>query len=157
MAKFSFKLASILNIKEKMEDLKKNEFGKAVMALEAEKARLVVLQDTKILCIQSFRDSLKTGVKPDDLQQHNVYIDRLKELIKQQKIVILRAEEFVEQKRLELVEAMRERKTMDTLKDNAYEEFLAEEKQAEQKIIDEIVSYKTATIGASIARPQSKR
>jgi len=153
MAKFNFKLASILNIREKMEDLKKNEFGKAVMALEAEKARLVVLQDTKALCIQSFRDSLATGVKPDDLQQHNVYIDRLKVLIKQQKMAIIRAEEFVEQKRLELVEAMRERKTMDTLKDHAYEEYLIEEKQTEQKVIDEIVSYKTATVGASIARP----
>ncbi|MCL2753790.1 MAG: flagellar export protein FliJ [Defluviitaleaceae bacterium] len=145
MAKFSFKLSSILNIKEKMEDLKKNEFGKAMMALEAEKARLATLQDTKSLCIQSFRDSLATGVKPDDLQQHNIYIDRLKVLIKQQKLVIIKAEEFVEVKRLELVEAMRERKTMDTLKENAYEEHLAEEKQSEQKVIDEIVSYKTAT------------
>jgi len=147
MAKFNFKLASILSIKEKMEDLKKNEFGKAVMALEAEKARLVVLQDTKMLCIQSFRDSLATGVKPDDLAQHNTYIDRLKVLIKQQEQAILRAEEYVEVKRLELVEAMRERKTMDTLKDHAYEAYLEEEKQAEQKVIDEIVSYKTAKTG----------
>jgi len=145
MAKFNFKLKSILNIKEKMEDLKKNEFGKAVMALEAEKARLAALEDTKVLCIQSFRNSIEGGISPDDLRQHNLFIDKLKILIKQQIAAIKRAEEYVETKRLELVEAMRERKTMDTLKDNAYEEFLAEEKQSEQKTIDEIVSYKTAT------------
>jgi len=144
MAKFNFKLASILNIKEKMEDLKKNEFGKAVRELEEERAKLARLEQMKVDCIQSFRDNLSSGVKSDDIKQHNIYLDRLKILIRMQHEAIRKAEMKVEEKRLELVEAMRERKALDILKENAYDEFLTEEKQEEQKIVDEIVSYRSA-------------
>ena len=145
MAKFKFSLASILNIKEKMEDLKKNEFGKALMALEAEKARLQALIDARIYCIESFRTSLARGVNPLDIKQHNQYLDNLKKRILAQQLAVNIAEKYAEEKRKELVEAMRERKALDKLKENAFEEFLIEEKQEEQKSIDEIVSYKTAT------------
>jgi len=144
MAKFVFSLAAILSIKEKMEELKKNELAKAIMALEAEKARLVQLENTRADCIESFRASIDTGVKPLDLKQHNHYLDKLKLWIKAQKVAISIAEAFVEEKRQELVEAMRERKALDKLKENDYNEYLIEEKKAEQKSIDEIVSYKTA-------------
>jgi len=145
MAKFTFALASILSIKEKMEDLKKNELAKAIMALEKEKERLKHLELTRINCIESFRSSINTGISPLDIKQHNHFLDNLKKRIAAQKIAIQIAERFVEEKRLELVEAMRERKALEKLKENAYNEYLIEEKQAEQKVIDEIVSYKTAT------------
>ena len=145
MAKFKFSLASILNIKEKMEDLKKNEFGKALMALEAEKVRLEALIQERINCIESFRESLAQGVNPLDIKQHNNYLDNLKKRIIAQRMAVNIAEAFAEEKRKELVEAMRERKALDKLKENDYEQYLIEEKQEEQKSIDEIVSYKTAT------------
>ncbi|MDR2167851.1 MAG: flagellar export protein FliJ [Clostridiales bacterium] len=146
MAKFNFKLAPILSIKEKIEDLKKNELAKAIMALEAEKAKLAQLRQTRADCIESFRNSINTGVKPIDIRQHNIFLDRLKVLIREQKEAIVRAEAKVEEARLALVEAMRERKSLDKLKENDYEEYLVEEKKAEQKGIDEVVSYKTAVL-----------
>ncbi|MCL2170430.1 MAG: flagellar export protein FliJ [Defluviitaleaceae bacterium] len=147
MAKFSFKLASILSIKEKMEDLKKNEMAKAIQALEREKQRLRELVQTRLDCIDSFRNSINTGVKPEDIKSHNQYLEKLKMMIKAQEMVVEMATAFVEQKRLELVEAMREKKAMEKLKENAYEQHVIEEKQEEQKSIDEIVSYKTAVKG----------
>ena len=145
MAKFNFRLAPILRIKEKVEDLKKNEFGKAIVELEGERTRLAALEGDRTACIQSFRASLNKGVAPDEIRQHNIYLDKLKVLIKQQHIVIARAEEKVEQKRKELVEAMRDRKALDVLKENERLEFLEEEKRSEQKSVDEIVSYKVAS------------
>jgi len=142
MAKFNFSLAPILRVKEKVEDLKKNEMAKAILALEAEKQRLVMLEETRANCIESFRESLNSGVKPEDVKHHNQYLDKLKIWIKAQHVAIQIAEAFVEQKRLELVEAMKERKALDKLKENDYNEFLIEEKKEEQKSIDEIVSYK---------------
>ena len=147
MAKFSFKLASILSIKEKMEDLKKNEMAKAIQALEREKQRLRELVQTRLDCIDSFRESINSGVKPEDIKSHNQYLERLKMMIKAQEMVVEIATAFVEQKRLELVEAMREKKAMEKLKENAFEQHMIEEKQDEQKSIDEIVSYKTAVRG----------
>ncbi|MCL2854282.1 MAG: flagellar export protein FliJ [Defluviitaleaceae bacterium] len=142
MAKFVFRLASVLSVREKVEELKKNEFGKAVMELEQERAKLIHLERVRMECIESFRNGLHKGVKPDEIRQHNLFLDRMKILIREQKAAIQLAEQRVEEKRIELVEAMKNRKALDVLKENDYEEFLNEEKQAEQKVIDEIVSYR---------------
>ena len=41
-----------------------------------------------------------------------------------------------------LNEAMKERKTFEKLKEKAFEKFVAEENQKEQKDVDELVSYR---------------
>ena len=41
-----------------------------------------------------------------------------------------------------LNEAMKERKTCEKLKEKAFEKFVAEENQKEQKEVDELVSYR---------------
>ena len=51
------------------------------------------------------------------------------------------AEDFAEDKRVELVEAMKERKMLDVLKENDKAEYNKEQLLKEQKIVDEIVSY----------------
>ena len=48
----------------------------------------------------------------------------------------------VEQKRLVLLNAMKERKVLEALKEKEMENYFREELKKEQKIIDEIVSYK---------------
>ena len=125
-----------------MEDLKKNEFGKAVSALAAAQQKKADMEQEKISCINGFRHSISQGIDPLDIKQHNQYIEKLKQMIKAQEEVIVRAEALVEEKRAELVEAMRDKKAMETLKENDFEEFLEEEKKAEQKVVDEIVSYR---------------
>jgi flagellar FliJ protein len=144
VAKFNFKLEGVLRLREKLEDLKKNEFGAAMQALERERIKLALLEQDRENTIESFRQSINEGIEPEDIHCHNNYLAKLKFLIRQQHIAIKRAEAFVELKRLELVEAMKDRKSLDILKENKFEEFMVEEKQAEQKIVDEIVSYKGA-------------
>jgi len=142
MAKFIFRLQSVLGLKEKMEDMKKNEFGKAVSELASAQQKKMELEQDKALCINKLRNSIDTGIDPQKIQQYNQYIDNLKHLLARQEIYIQKCEEIVEQKRSELVEAMRERKTLEVLKENDYEEYIEEEKRSEQKIVDEIVSYR---------------
>ena len=146
MAKFNFRLQSVLTVKEKIEDLKKNEFGKAVMELEIERQKKAELERKRVDCINGFRESIMQGVNPLEIQRYNLFIDKLKHLIKLQEQAIIKAQAWVEKKRAELVEAMRDRKTLDALKENDFEEFLVEEKKAEQKVVDEIVSYRTACL-----------
>lgn len=142
MAKFAFRLQAVLGIREKMEDLKKNEFGKAVSELAAARQKKADMERQKADCIDGFRDSIATGIDPLDIRQHNQFIEKLKKMIKAQEQVIIRAEAYVEEKRAELVEAMRDRKTLEILKESDFEEFLTEEKKSEQKVVDEIVSYR---------------
>jgi len=142
MAKFAFRLQPILGLKEKIEDLKRNEFGKAVVQLAAERQKKAEMEQLKSDTITGFRTSITQDINPNDIRQHNVFIDRLKQMIERQVQVIIRAEAYVEEKRVELIEAMREKKMLETLKEHRFEEYLEEEKRAEGKMVDELVSYK---------------
>ena len=142
MARFKFRLQSVLTVKEKIEDLKKNEFGKAMMALAEAQRIKAEMEAARDKAIDDFRREIHEGIDPIAFGRYNQFIDNVKLAIIRQEFVVEQCEAFVEQKRQELVEAMRDRKTLETLKDNDFEEFLIEEKKQEQKVVDEIVSYK---------------
>jgi len=142
MAKFIFRFASNLRIKERIEEQKKLEYGRAITALEIEKQKKSVMLMEREYTINSFRNNVNKGITPHMLQMHNNFLAALKERIIKQDAVIKKCEELVEIKRLELVEAMKERKIMEKLKEKDHEIFKIEEQIKEQKIQDELVSYR---------------
>ncbi|HHV99004.1 MAG TPA: flagellar export protein FliJ [Clostridiaceae bacterium] len=145
MAKFNFKLQSVLDLKIQMEDNKKNEFGSAVQKLEYEKKVLENIKDEKEKNINAFGNELKNKAKVSTLRQINSYISLLGQKIEVQKENVNKASNIVDKKREELLEAVKERKIMDKLKEKEYNLFLKQELKEEQKIIDEIISFKHST------------
>jgi len=142
MAKFNFRLQQYLGIKEQIEDQKELEYGKALQKVEEEKAihrDLCARRDNQI---EDLREALTRPIDPIEVRRYNNVIDRIKQQIIMQLEKIAAAEAFAEQKRLELVQAMKERKALDIVKDNQREEFLLEQNLAEQKQVDELVSFK---------------
>ena len=142
MAKFVFKLQSFLNIKQKIEEQKRNEYGKAQKKLEEEKRKKEELILIHKHLTDSMREKIMSGIKPVELQQYNNYVAYILKEIQLQQQQIEKAEVIVKQKREEVVQAMKERKILETLKEKKYEQYLDEEKKAEQRIVDEIVSFK---------------
>lgn len=142
MAKFKFKLQSFLGVKEKIEDQKKNEYGKALNILKQEEDKKNMLLKQHLDTLNEMRNKIATGINPMQLQQYNNFISYILDEIDRQEIVIEKARNMAEKKRQELVEAMKNRKMLETLKEHKYEEYMKEEKKADQKIIDEIVSFK---------------
>lgn len=142
MAKFIFNMQGLLNIKEKLEEQSKTEYGKALTRLEQEKSILLNLKNKKQQNILSFRESINKGVKPNYIDNINKYISFIDKKIEAQMENINKAKEIVEEKRLALLEAMKERKVLEALKEKEKENYFKEELKNEQKIIDEIVSYK---------------
>lgn len=141
MAKFVYKMQSVLNIKEKMEEQAKAAFGAANAALRTEEERLQRLYQRRIqylaegaLLRQTVLDTLK-------LQENEASLRYIAEEIKDQKIRVRRAEEAVERARLVLQEYRIERKTHEQLKEAAFEEFKEELAKEEGKEVDELVSY----------------
>ena len=142
MAKFIYRLQGTLNLKEKLEEQKKMEYGQAIAKLEMEKNYKTELENEKHNGVVAIRESIKKGISPQYIQSYNRYIDVVKDKIVMQEKVILTAEKNVEKKRLQLVDAMQERKKLEKLREQAFIVYQEEEKIAEQKIVDEIVSYK---------------
>jgi flagellar FliJ protein len=140
MAKFIFKLQSVLNLKKQNEDSKKNELGKAIQRLEAEKQKLAALEDTLENIVKEFNEKTKKATV-HELIEYNEYLSLLNSRIKVQKENVNNAALNVDKVREELIFAVKERKILDKLKEKQHEEFLTEQKKLEQKTNDEIVSY----------------
>ncbi|MCL1998137.1 MAG: flagellar export protein FliJ [Turicibacter sp.] len=145
MAKFVFRLQTYLNIKEQLEEQKKNEYGAALKKLEDERERKRKLEHELGDNIDMFQHTLRTAIAIVEIRRYNSRIELLKTWIVEQDERIKSAERFAEQKRLELVEAMKEKKALETVKERNYEEYLIEENHAEQITVDGIVSYKYST------------
>jgi len=142
MAKFIFRFGSYLSVKEKLEEQKKLAYGKALKQLETEKQKKRQMQRERQTAIASFKEKLEKKISPADFQMHNNFLAYIKEAIARQERVIKKAEDFAEEKRLELVEAMKARKTLEKLKERDYDEYLFQAKKDEEKLTDEVISFK---------------
>jgi flagellar FliJ protein len=147
MARFIFRLQSVLDLREKLEDQKELEYAQALRQVEEERAKERALQKQKADCLGNLAARLggegeASPIDPHEVARYNDFIDVLKERITAQQKAVHAAEQFAEVKRKELVEAMRARKTIEKLRENALEEYTEEEKRGEQKQVDEVVSYK---------------
>jgi len=145
MAKFVFKLQPLLNVKQQMEDNLKNELGKAIKQLEKEKAVLAEIEDEKSRCIAEFNEKAGRGISVKTMRDYNVYILHLSERILLQKENVKLASNNVDKIREELLKIIKEREILEKLKEKKFAEFLEEQLKEEQKINDEIVSYKCAS------------
>ena len=78
---------------------------------------------------------------PREIAMHQQY----NKVLKKHMIVVTKdvknAKKESESKRVELLEAMKSKKTLAILKDKQYEQFLDEEKKMDQQMIDQIVSF----------------
>jgi len=141
MAKFIYRMQSILNIKEKLEEQARMEFAQANMRLVAEEEKLQQLTDRKTYYEEESRRLQRDALNVFDITENQNAIERMKDFIAEQMLRVRKAEEEVERARLALMEAMQETKTQHKLKERAFEEFMREENAREAKEIDELTSY----------------
>jgi flagellar FliJ protein len=142
MAKFQYPLENLLKVKEKVEEQKKGEYGKALKKLEDEKQKKIELFHLNASAADHLRKQIQQKVSPLMIASYNRYISYLKKKIEEQDRNIRKAEQFSDIKREELLEALKQKKTLEVLKEKQHLEFQEEEKRREQKHIDEIVSFK---------------
>ena len=116
MAVFRYKMQSILDIKEKLEDRAKQEFAAANIRLENEKQKLGELQ-------QKRRYYLEEGVKlrtemidVRKIRENKLAIMQTEEYIRLQMIEVSKAAKEVERARAALQELMQERNAHEKLK-----------------------------------------
>ena len=141
MAKFKYRMQSILNIKEKLEEQAKNEFAAARMRLDEEEEKLRALEERKLFYEDEGRRLRESALNILDLNENKTAIDRMDEFIAIQQIEVNRASALLEQARINLTNAMQEAQIQNKLKEKAFEEFKKEINAQEAKEIDELTSY----------------
>lgn len=141
MAKFRYRMQSILNIKYQLETQAKMEVGRAQMRLNEEQEKLQALIDRKEAYLEEGRQIREKALHVNDLRDNRNAVLIMDELIAVQEFEVRKAEEAVERARAKLTEIMQERKMHEKLKEKALLQFLEEEKAAEFKVVDELTSY----------------
>ena len=141
MAKFVYRMQSILNIKYQFETQAKMEVGRAQMRLGEEEDKLQKLIDRKNAYLEEGRQMRKKALNVNDLRDNRNAMLIMDEMIMAQRLEVARAEEALEEARAKLTEIMQERKMHEKLKEKALLQFLEEEKAAEAKVVDELTSY----------------
>ena len=149
MAKFRYRMQSILEIKKKLEEQAKNEFAAARAALNEEEDKLEQLKKRKEAYEDEGRALRENTLNIMDIieifgsskeELHSLKRD-LDEFIADQQLNVKRAQDRMEEARLALQTAMQESKTQEKLREKAFEQFVKEENKRESKEIDELVSY----------------
>ena len=141
MAKFQYKLQSVLDIKEKLESQEKIAFGLAAAKLQEEQE---ILQNLMIQKAGYDKNARKLVEGSIDLLEINICrkaIETMKTRIRSQMINVHKAEKQLDLVRRRLNEVMIERKTYEKLREKKFEEFKMELAYEEKKEVDELVSY----------------
>ena len=134
MNNYNFSMEKILEWRSTIEKDKMEGFGRLRRDLKLEQDRLLDLaleiQDTKLKSMKEI-DIYK-------LQQYNLYRERIEEKIDMQKRKIEDIIKAIEIKRLELVEAQKDRSIMEKLKEKDKDKYKKKLVLQEQKELDEV-------------------
>ncbi len=141
MAKFIYKMQSILDIKYKLETQAKSEYSAAMAELQWERVKL----ENIFADIKKYEDTLRENnsgiLNILEIKAVNDAIAYKKDEAETQKIVIQRAEKKADRAKAKLNEVMVDRKTHEKLREKAFAEFLRETSEQEMKEVDEVVSF----------------
>ena len=141
MAKFIYRMQSILDLREKLEESARNAFAEARLRLDNEEEKLEALKARKAGYEEEGRRLREDVIDVLKIKENSDAIERMKERIALQKIEVNKAAAFLEEARLNLQEAMKETKIQNKLKENAFEDFKRELIAEEMKEVDELTSY----------------
>lgn len=137
MGSFTFRLQKVLDYRTKIEDQKKQEFMKARLDYTKQEEKLNSLK-------MELQDCIKKGWLFSDVfhyQVMNNYITFMNEKIDKQYKVTKSSKKIMDEKKSEYTESRINRKVIDKLKENAFDEYKKDSDSIEQKQNDEFALY----------------
>lgn len=142
MARFVYKMQSVLNIKQQTENQTKMEFAMAQAELNKQLDILeeyVTRKENYLKEAEELRND--DSLKLQEILDNQYATAQMDVMIKQQASVIKQYEDRVEKVRIKLTRNIQERKMQETLRDRAFSEYLEEQKQEEAKENDQRTSF----------------
>lgn len=134
-----------MNVKYKLEGQEKIAYANAQAQLRREEEKLRHFKDRRQFYENKMRGKMEEKLDVRALYECNQGIEVMKLAIQEQKKNVEVAQKGVDKAQERLNEAMKERKTYEKLRENAFEEFVKELNAQESKEIDELVSYNYAS------------
>jgi flagellar FliJ protein len=134
-------MENLLQVKKKLEDQAKITYGMARLRLTKEEEKLEQMKLRRNSFVDELRGLRSAKLDLLKIKQCEHAIEVMDQNIKQQVTVVKNAAHRLEIARIRLNDAMVERKTQERLKENAFEAYLLELDNEEQKEVDELNSF----------------
>jgi len=151
MRKFKFTLQTLLNVKVALEKRYMGELADCEARIARFYKELEQLNHTiEAQKYKYINEMLNGGLHASDLETWSVGFRVMRERIQKQHKKIQAAEDERRLIQKRLVEVMRERKTLEKLRENQYEEYKIELKAEDAKMLDDFVSNRIKQKGMSI-------
>ena len=135
---FRFRLQSILDLRTRKEDGLKKDFSLALEALYAEEERLKALNRDLEAQLAQWDAEANGRTDISDFVMYDQYLAHLKKRILGQIRQIKVQQEKTETVRLDLVEATKDKRVLERLKERHYTDYRNRLDRLEQKFLDEI-------------------
>lgn len=142
MAVFRYRMQSILDLKQQLEEQARMELAAANAELKEEQDALKALHDRRTEYIRKGQQLEGSGFHAVDLRENANAIRAMDDLIASQLSRVQMAGKKVDRAREALQQVMQERKAQEKLREKAFEAFRKEVLAAESKEADELTGYR---------------
>ncbi|MGI6144357.1 MAG: flagellar export protein FliJ [Peptococcia bacterium] len=135
---FKFRLANVLRLRKHHEKLSLEQVGKCIQQLQEAVQKKEELE-AKIAKLESdFSAVLEGAISSEIVKLYNNYLVHQQEALELQEQLILEKKKNLEEAREKFIQAMKERKIMDKLKEKQYIRYQQEQGKKEQNFQDEL-------------------
>jgi len=138
MRAFHFRLQTKLDICQRQEQVTREEMHRRITFRNHVVQELELLENRFLSLEESIRELNANPGQFPKIMINRQYIPVLNQQIRVTEENLILAEDAVEEVRMELIERMRETRTLEKLKDKAWDKYLHELLLEEQKHIDEV-------------------
>lgn len=138
MKKFKFKLETVLKVKIRMEEERQRQLQKAEQSRNETRVELERRETELTTALADCQQSLRRKFDRYLARDYYDYLQWLERRRREAASYLEQCEREVETARRLLVEATRERKILDKLKEQAYQAYRAEELKTEISFLDEL-------------------
>jgi flagellar FliJ protein len=138
MRRFEFSLQKVLDYRRRREEQAIRAFAQAQAQLLHEQAVLHRLLVEREECLRRSHRRQRLTMELLDVEQ--TYLTTLERRIEAQRERVAEVEKVLEERRQALIEARRERKALERLREKHYEQWRQETLRTEQKALDELAT-----------------
>jgi flagellar FliJ protein len=134
--KREFRLSSVLEYREQLEETAQQELALIARRLAIEEATLEGLEQD-LVCMSEILRTSHQSLSSDELRMHYLRVDFLSRSIHAHQVTIMNVKIELEAARIELVQAAKNRKMLETLKERYEAEYAAETIREEHSVLDD--------------------
>lgn len=135
---YQFNLEPLLNHRRYQEEILQKDLADLKIRLAAEKEKLGVLRQKMRNTIRQLQKTQSAGKPASEIKLYVDFIGRLSKEMEAQRKKVLEAERKFNQKRQDLIAAMKKRKTLDRLKEKDLQVYEKKQLKKERNLMDEV-------------------